>query len=219
MIGLSLSGCSSLASTLWDDTVTLLRHVRSGTERFLYGDHHLVQTVSRQEFFKDFESDFIPLSDKDVLSQVSEYAVPQSTEIPGDPEGKIPGIEAFHSPSKALASTFSKIYFNTDQHIPNAKEYLHTLTKISQYLKKHPETYVFVEGFCDERASEAYNLALGTKRSNYVRNFLIKSGVNANQLFTVSYGKEKPEALGHDPKSWAKNRRVNFKIYEKRVSL
>ncbi len=208
-----------MGSALWDDTVTMLRYIRNGTEHFFYGERAHAQTVSRQEFFKDFESDFIPLSDKDVLTQVAEYASPQSKEIPGDPEGKIPGISAFHSPSKALASTFSKIYFNTDQHIPNAKEYLHVLTKISQYLKKNSNTYVFIEGFCDERASESYNLALGTRRSNYIRNFLVKSGVSPDQLFTVSYGKEKPEALGHDPKSWAKNRRVAFKIYEKRVSL
>jgi peptidoglycan-associated lipoprotein len=199
--------------------MTLLRHLRSGTDQFFHGDLAEVQTVSRQEFFKDFESDFIPLSDKDLLSQVAEYATPQPKEVPGDPEGKIPGIEAFHSPSKAQASIFTKIYFHTDQHIPNAKEYLHTLSRISQYLKKHPHTYIFIEGYCDERASEAYNLALGTKRANYVRNFLIKSGVNPSQLFTISYGKEKPEALGHNPKSWAKNRRVCFKIYEKSVSL
>ena len=86
---------------------------------------------------------------------------------------------------------------------------------MATYLKRHKNTYIFIEGHCDERASEAYNLSLGTRRANYIRNVLIKYGVNPQQIYTASYGKERPEELGHGQKVWAKNRRVAFKIYNK----
>jgi len=86
---------------------------------------------------------------------------------------------------------------------------------MATYLKAHPHTYVIVEGHCDERGPEAYNLALGTRRAQHVRSLLIQHGVNVDQLHTISYGKEQPEAYGHSPQDWAKNRRAHFKIYEK----
>ena len=86
---------------------------------------------------------------------------------------------------------------------------------IAAYMKRNPGTYLFVEGHCDERGAEAYNLALGAKRSNSVRNLLIKEGVSPDNVFTVSYGKERPADFGHTEDSWAKNRRAEFKIYNK----
>ena len=87
--------------------------------------------------------------------------------------------------------------------------------KMAVFLKKHPSVCLFIEGHTDERAPEAYNLSLGTKRSNCVRSLLIKQGVNKEQLFTISYGKERPAELGHASESWAKNRRAQFKIYQR----
>jgi peptidoglycan-associated lipoprotein len=86
---------------------------------------------------------------------------------------------------------------------------------IAAYMKNHPNVYVSVVGHCDERASEAYNLALGTRRSNYVRTLLIQRGVNKERVHSSSYGKEQPVDLGHSPSAWARNRRAEFKIYEK----
>ena len=219
LIAFSTTGCTHMLAGLLEDSITAMRYVSNRGKEFLNGYAVSEQGLSDREFFGEFESEFIPLSDGDIHSQTVEYVVPQAKEVPGEPGGKIPGIGAFHNPSKSLQSLFAKIYFNTDQHLPKSKEHYQTLNRISNYLKKHPEVYVFVSGHCDERASEAYNLALGTRRSNYIRNFLIKSGVNPNQLYTISYGKEKPQALGHSPTSWAKNRRVAFKIYENRVTL
>ncbi|MBI3236675.1 MAG: OmpA family protein, partial [Chlamydiales bacterium] len=87
---------------------------------------------------------------------------------------------------------------------------------MASYLKAHPNVYLFVTGHCDERGPEAYNLALGTRRANYVRGYLVKNGVDANRIHTVSYGKEKPCDLRHNAEGWSKNRRAEFKIYEKR---
>lgn len=218
VVALTTSGCTSLLVSLWEDTVTAIRYA-TGKGRDLLGGHMANHGLSDREFFGEFEKDFIPLSDQDAYTQTIEHMAPQARDVPGAPDGRIPGIEAFHNPTKELQSIFAKIYFDTDQHVPKSKEYYQALNRAASYLKKHPETYVFIAGHCDERASEAYNLALGTRRSNFIRNYLIKNGVNPNQLFTISYGKEKPDVVGHNPKSWAKNRRVAFKIYEKRVTL
>ena len=171
---------------------------------------------SQEDFFGADERDFIPLNDRDMSTQLIEYAVPQAREVPGTLGGLIPGIEAFRRPNKNEALVFTKIYFQTNQHISKTKEATTAIHRIANHLKKHPNLHIFIEGHADERASESYNLSLGTRRSNYVRQMLIKNGVNPQQLFTASYGKERPEALGHGEKFWAKNRRVAFKLYEKK---
>lgn len=70
---------------------------------------------------------------------------------------------------------------------------------------------VRLEGHADERGSREYNMALGEKRSNAVRDFLVLQGVKASALETVSYGEERPVATGHDDSSWSQNRRVEVK--------
>jgi peptidoglycan-associated lipoprotein len=72
-----------------------------------------------------------------------------------------------------------------------------------------------IEGHTDERASASYNMALGMRRANFVRSFLVKQGADLNRIFTVSQGKERPLAQGHSPDDWKLNRRSEFKIYQK----
>lgn len=82
-------------------------------------------------------------------------------------------------------------------------------------MRSHPNTYVFVEGHCDERGPEAYNLSLGAKRGNAVRNLLINEGVDPDHIFTISYGKERPLVFEHHEEAWAQNRRAEFKVYNR----
>jgi peptidoglycan-associated lipoprotein len=82
----------------------------------------------------------------------------------------------------------------------------------ADYLRTYPGLTVTVEGYCDERGTEAYNMVLGKRRAQSVRNFLVNSGIGTNRLNTVSYGEKRPMAMGHDEASWAKNRRVQFVI-------
>lgn len=86
------------------------------------------------------------------------------------------------------------------------------LSTNAQYLIDNPSVMVQVEGHADERGSSQYNLALGERRASAVRDYLMAQGVDSARISTISYGKEKPLAYGHDEDSWAKNRRANFVI-------
>ena len=81
------------------------------------------------------------------------------------------------------------------------------LEKQAAWLKKYSGVRVAVEGHADERGTREYNLALGERRANSVKDFLVALGVSPNRVGTISYGKERPVALGHDEASWSQNRR------------
>ena len=85
-----------------------------------------------------------------------------------------------------------------------------TVDNNATWLKQNTRANVVLEGHCDERGTEEYNIALGQRRANSVRNYLVSSGVTAGRLSTVSYGEEKGACSGHDESCWAKNRRVDF---------
>jgi peptidoglycan-associated lipoprotein len=82
-------------------------------------------------------------------------------------------------------------------------------------LKKYPTWQVTIEGHCDERGTAEYNLALGERRALSAKNYLVSLGIPADQVRTVSYGKEFPFEPGHDDNAWSKNRRAHFVITAK----
>jgi peptidoglycan-associated lipoprotein len=86
------------------------------------------------------------------------------------------------------------------------------LSASAAWLKQHTEYNILVEGHCDERGTEQYNLALGDRRANIVKQYLQTLGVDASRMRTVSYGEERPFDAGHDESSWAKNRRAHLVI-------
>ncbi|HDK38410.1 MAG TPA: peptidoglycan-associated lipoprotein Pal [Thiolapillus brandeum] len=92
-------------------------------------------------------------------------------------------------------------------------EYVDTLRAHAEYLVNSPATRLTIEGHCDERGSREYNIALGERRADSVKRFLEAEGVSPVQLETVSYGEERPVALGHDEDAWAKNRRAEL-VYQ-----
>lgn len=77
-------------------------------------------------------------------------------------------------------------------------------------LKERPNIRITVEGHCDERGSEAYNLALGDKRANAAKDFLVAQGIDPARIDTISYGEERPFAPGHDEAAWQQNRRAHL---------
>lgn len=88
---------------------------------------------------------------------------------------------------------------------PQARAILDTQ---AQWLQRYPNVRVSIEGHCDERGTREYNLALGERRANAAKNYLAARGVDASRITTISYGKERPAALGSDEASYAQNRRA-----------
>ena len=84
------------------------------------------------------------------------------------------------------------------------------LTDSANWLKRNPQYNLLIEGHCDERGTEQYNLALGDRRANTAKQFLATLGVDAARIRTVSYGEERPFDPGHDDAAWAKNRRAHL---------
>lgn len=85
----------------------------------------------------------------------------------------------------------------------------------ASWLKKYPTVKILVEGHCDERGTEEYNLALGEKRAKSTMDYLVSLGIAADRIRIISYGKSQPLDPGHDETAWAKNRRAQFLIIGK----
>jgi peptidoglycan-associated lipoprotein len=82
-----------------------------------------------------------------------------------------------------------------------------TLDKQAAWLKRYPQVRLSIEGHCDERGTREYNLALGERRANAVKNYLVNQGISASRLTTISYGKERPQVAGSNESAWSQNRR------------
>ena len=84
------------------------------------------------------------------------------------------------------------------------------LERAADWLKRNPKVNVRIEGHCDERGTNEYNLALGERRALSARRYLVSLGINPDRIFTISYGEEAPADPGHNEGAWAKNRRCEF---------
>lgn len=100
-----------------------------------------------------------------------------------------------------------RVFFELDSSAltPEAQE---TLRKQAAFMLQNPKLKAMIEGHCDERGAREYNLALGERRANEVKEYLMNLGISANRLSTVSYGKERPAVLGSNEWAWSQNRRA-----------
>ena len=123
---------------------------------------------------------------------------------------EIPPANTDPVPSTQLdPSMINDVFFDFDSYSLSS-EARGTLEANANELKRVTTGNVTIEGHCDERGTKAYNLALGEKRANAAKEFLVAAGVNGSRINTVSYGKERPFDDGHDDSAWAKNRRAHF---------
>jgi peptidoglycan-associated lipoprotein len=99
-----------------------------------------------------------------------------------------------------------RVYFDLDRYDVRP-EGMATLQRQAQFLGEHPELTVRIEGHCDERGTREYNLALGDRRANAVREALVSLGVDRGRLSTISYGKDRPECAESDEQCWQLNRK------------
>ena len=116
--------------------------------------------------------------------------------------------------TKCTDVNFPPVYFGFDSTVIPAGE-TGKIDAVAQHLLANADRVVVVEGNCDERGSNEYNVSLGENRANIVRNYLVQSGIAGERIQTRSYGEEKPVADGHDESSWAMNRRGEFGIYKR----
>jgi peptidoglycan-associated lipoprotein len=109
------------------------------------------------------------------------------------------------------------VYFDYDKAElkPAGQEFL---SQFGALLAKHPELHVRIEGNCDERGTAQYNIALGSRRAEAAKSYLVRMGAKTDQITTVSYGKERPLAKGHDEHAWRQNRRDDLVPDQKSVS-
>ena len=110
--------------------------------------------------------------------------------------------------------SFEPVYFGFDSTVVPQGE-LGKIDAVAQHLISRKDRVVVVEGNCDERGSNEYNMALGENRAIIVRNYLVQNGITADRIQTRSYGEEKPAVDGHDEGAWSRNRRGEFAIFQK----
>lgn len=106
---------------------------------------------------------------------------------------------------------FAPVYFDYDSSTVASTE-RSKIETVADHLKKN-DVAVIIEGNCDERGSNEYNLALGERRAQAIRDYLASLGIGAERIQTKSYGEEKPVSAGHDEEAWAANRRGEFVLY------
>jgi len=139
---------------------------------------------------------------------VKEYT-PEPTPAPMAPEAEpmapTPMAPAFK------ASDLTDVFFAFDQYdlTPESRE---TLSNDAKLLAAASGVKIVVEGHCDERGTREYNLGLGERRANAVKEYLVSLGIDASRIQTISYGEERPFALGHNEAAWRLNRRAHFSL-------
>ncbi len=134
-----------------------------------------------------------------VVPGPSSSAEPATTAASSDLAGadRVPGLDPIH--------------FGFDDALIRPQDQS-ILTAIGDYLASHVRPALTISGNCDERGTVEYNIALGDRRAQAARDYLVRMGVHANRIKTISYGKEHPLDPGHDEQAWAKNRRDDFEL-------
>lgn len=134
----------------------------------------------------------------------------ETAETPALPSSEAP-IPKPEEPRKAATTPLNDIFFDFDKY--QLRDHAKTaLAENAKWLHAHPEVEVMVEGHCDERGTNEYNLALGEQRAKAVRDYLVAIGVGPNRISTISYGEERPFVGGQAESAWKWNRRAHFGV-------
>jgi peptidoglycan-associated lipoprotein len=118
---------------------------------------------------------------------------------------------AMSEAAKRRAFEEENIHFDFDKYVLTPQAMM-ILDDKATWLREHRDARVLIEGHCDNRGSNEYNLALGDRRANSAKNYLVKSGVEASRMTTISYGEEQPLCSENTEPCWARNRRGHFEI-------
>lgn len=156
----------------------------------------------------------MPMRDTDRTGQVPLPTTGGSVGLPKDyslemPSSRPPGVE------DRLTLSTQTVYFDFDSAAIKQAE-RGKLDEVATYMKANAAVNLKIEGHCDERGTDQYNLSLGERRAQAARNYLVHAGIDSDRITTVSFGKEKPAQTGTDEAAYAKNRRDEFVVLQAR---
>jgi peptidoglycan-associated lipoprotein len=136
---------------------------------------------------------------------------PQETPKPTPPPAETTPTPQQPAPQPLSAGDFQPVFFDYDSYTlrDDARSALDANAKL---MRENPTVKIVIEGHCDERGTAEYNQALGERRAQAARDYLVQAGIEASRLQTISYGKERPFDPGHDEAAWSKNRRAHFAL-------
>lgn len=142
-----------------------------------------------------------------------ETGKPSGGEVTKEPGTKEPTEKPVKpiEPSEGEEGELQDIHFDYDKY-NLTDQAADLMDENAQYLMKYPDISVLIEGHCDERGTEEYNLALGEKRALAARDFLVRFGIERSRISIISYGEERPLDPASDELAWSKNRRAHFAV-------
>lgn len=152
-----------------------------------------------------------PMAPEQDQPQSEEAARPAAPSLVIDQASLTRDTQAYLDNLEVVRIFYEDVYFDYDSaelKPPAVAELKHK----ADWLQRHPEVKVIIEGHCDERGSNEHNLALGEKRAGAIKSFLIGQGIDSARLSTISYGEERPVDEGHTEEAWAKNRRGHLAL-------
>ena len=157
------------------------------------------------------EKPAIPAAKEEVVTREEEAKIERLKELEAAKKEEAGEIDEGKAWMQRRAAKFEaeSIYFDFDKSFIKL-DYRPVLHEKAAFLKDYPEINARIEGNCDERGTNEYNLALGERRANSAKNFLVSLGIAADRIEIISYGEERPRSLGHNEDSWSQNRRNDF---------
>lgn len=159
-------------------------------------------------------SGLIGCASKKATSQLDDQAKIGQADMsqPAEARGTVADASAASGvPTHEAVAGLERVHFDFDQFTLSA-EARRILGENARYLNANSAVKVVIEGHCDERGSDEYNLALGESRALAAKNYLVSLGISATRLSVISYGEEKPLVSGANESAWAQNRRAEFKV-------
>ena len=147
---------------------------------------------------------------KKPATQVETQPESEAAEQPAAPVEEVTETPQVETPAIKMP-VLGDVFFEFDQ-TKLTDEGKQALTENARQLKEGGMMAIIIEGHCDERGTNAYNLALGEKRANTAKEYLVSLGVDGARIQTISYGEERPFDQGHDEAAWSKNRRAHFVV-------
>jgi peptidoglycan-associated lipoprotein len=150
------------------------------------------------------------------VAKVEEAPVVKEKAVEAEKETKLEPLEEIDEAKALKGRRIAKfeaeaVYFDFDKSFIKP-EYRPNLEEKASFLKDYSDIKIRIEGNCDERGTNEYNLALGDRRAQSAEAFLVSLGISPDKIETISYGEERPLALGHNEDSWSQNRRDDFVI-------